>query len=43
MQHIDNNIDLIDQFYMMGFRVYQWTYNMKNQIGMDVQLGEIKA
>ena len=33
LQHIGNNIDLIDQFYMMGFRIYQLTYNMKNQVG----------
>ncbi len=33
MQHIGTNIDLIDQFYMMGFRIHQLTYNMKNQVG----------
>ncbi len=33
MQHIGNDLDLIDQFYMMGFRVNQLTYNTKNQIG----------
>ena len=33
MQHIGNDIDLVDQFYMMGFRIHQLTYNMKNQVG----------
>lgn len=33
MQHIGMDLDLIDLFYMMGFRIHQLTYNTKNNVG----------
>ncbi len=33
MQHIGTNIDLVELYYMKGFRIYQLTYNSKNPVG----------
>jgi membrane dipeptidase len=33
MQHIGTDIDLIELYYMQGFRVMQLTYNSKNAVG----------
>lgn len=33
MQHIDTDINLIELYYMQGFRVMQLTYNSKNAVG----------
>jgi len=33
LDHIGTDLDLLDRFYQMGFRVMQLTYNSKNQIG----------
>lgn len=33
MQHIEENLDLIELYYMQGFRVMQLTYNSRNQVG----------
>ena len=33
LDHIGTNLDLLDRFYQMGFRIMQLTYNMQNSIG----------
>ncbi|MFB0563556.1 MAG: dipeptidase [Candidatus Lokiarchaeia archaeon] len=33
LEHIGNNPDLLDLYYMMGFRIMQLTYNYRNLIG----------
>jgi membrane dipeptidase len=33
MQHIGTDLNLVNLFYMMGFRIHQLTYNTKNAVG----------
>jgi membrane dipeptidase len=33
LEHIGSNLDMLDQFYMMGFRIMQLTYNYRNLVG----------
>ncbi|UCD57936.1 MAG: membrane dipeptidase [Candidatus Hydrogenedentota bacterium] len=33
LEHIGTNLDLLDRFYQMGFRIMQLTYNSRNPIG----------
>jgi membrane dipeptidase len=33
MEHIGENIDFVELYYMMGFRIMQLTYNSKNPVG----------
>lgn len=33
MQHIGTNLDLVELYYMKGFRINQLTYNSKNPVG----------
>ncbi|MEJ2278689.1 MAG: membrane dipeptidase [Candidatus Lokiarchaeota archaeon] len=33
MEHIGNNLDYIELYYMQGFRIMQLTYNTKNLVG----------
>lgn len=33
MQHIEENLDLVELYYMQGFRIMQLTYNTRNKVG----------